>query len=317
MKTAEKTVKWTRHDLLDLDELSKEEIELILETAKSFKEVSTREVKKVPALRGKTVAMLFFEPSTRTRVSFELAAKRLSADTLNIAASSSSLTKGESILDTAKNIEAMNVDMIIVRHASSGIPKILADALDPSVINAGDGCRAHPTQALLDMFTIEDKLGRLQGVHIGIVGDILHSRVARSNIWGMTKLGAQVTLCGPATLMPQYIERMGVSVTHDLNFVIRNCDVLMALRLQNERQVEKFIPSIREYAKVFGINSQKLKQAKKDILIMHPGPTNRGVEVSAEVADGNNSVILDQVTNGIAVRMAVLYLLLGTKNTRK
>jgi len=317
LKTAEKTVKWTRHDLLDLDELSKEEIELILETAKSFKEVSTREVKKVPALRGKTVAMLFFEPSTRTRVSFELAAKRLSADTLNIAASSSSLTKGESILDTAKNIEAMNVDMIIVRHASSGIPKILADALDPSVINAGDGCRAHPTQALLDMFTIEDKLGRLQGVHIGIVGDILHSRVARSNIWGMTKLGAQVTLCGPATLMPQYIERMGVSVTHDLNFVIRNCDVLMALRLQNERQVEKFIPSIREYAKVFGINSQKLKQAKKDILIMHPGPTNRGVEVSAEVADGNNSVILDQVTNGIAVRMAVLYLLLGTKNTRK
>ena len=313
MKTAEKIIKWTKHDLLDLQELSKEEIELILETAKSFKEVSTREVKKVPALRGKTVAMLFFEPSTRTRVSFELAAKRLSADTLNIAASSSSLTKGESILDTAKNIEAMNVDTIIVRHSSSGVPKILADALGPSVINAGDGCQAHPTQALLDMFTIKEKLGRLEGIKVGIVGDILHSRVARSNIWGMTKLGAKVTLCGPATLMPPFIERTGVEVTHDLNSVIKDCDVLMALRLQNERQVEKFLPSIREYAKVFGINSQKLKQAKKDILIMHPGPTNRGVEVSAEVADGNNSVILEQVTNGIAVRMAVLYLLLGTK----
>lgn len=317
MKTVERTVKWTRHDLLDLEELGKEEIELILRTAKSFKEVSTREVKKVPALRGKTVAMLFFEPSTRTRISFELAAKRLSADTLNIAASSSSLIKGESILDTAKNIEAMNVDAIIVRHACSGVPKILADALEPSVINAGDGCREHPTQALLDMFTIKERLGRMEGIKVLIVGDILHSRVARSNIWGMTKLGAHVTLCGPSTLMPAYIERMGVEVTYDLKAAMRDCDVLMALRLQNERQAEKFLPSLREYSRIFGIDSQKLKQAKKDLLIMHPGPTNRGVELSAEVADGNHSVILEQVTNGIAVRMAVLYLLLGKKTQRE
>lgn len=306
-------VNWTHHDLLDLQELSREEIELILETAKSFKEVSTREIKKVPALRGKTVAMLFFEPSTRTRVSFELAAKRLSADTLNIAASSSSLSKGESVLDTAKNIEAMNVDTIIVRHACAGVPKILADALTPSIINAGDGCRAHPTQALLDMFTIKEKIGKIKGIKVAIVGDILHSRVARSNIWGLTKLGAEVTLCGPATLMPMDIEKKGVKVCYDINSLIKDCDVLMALRLQKERQFEKFLPSIREYAKVFGINKERLKSAKKELLLMHPGPTNRGIEVSADVADGEHSVILDQVTNGIAIRMAILYLLLGTK----
>ncbi len=300
---------WTQHDLFDLQDLSREEIELILETAKSFKEVSTRDVKKVPALRGKTVVMLFFEPSTRTRVSFELAAKRLSADTLNITASASSLTKGESIVDTARNIEAMNVDMIVVRHKSAGVPKILAKHLKSSIINAGDGCRAHPTQALLDLFTIKEKLGRTDGVKVAIIGDILHSRVARSNIFGLTKLGAKVTLCGPATLMPPEIERLGVAVTHDVDEVIRTHDVLMFLRLQRERQEENFLPSIREYIRVFGVDSQRLKQAKEGVLIMHPGPVNRGVEVSAEVVDGKNSVILDQVTNGVAVRMAVLYLL--------
>jgi aspartate carbamoyltransferase catalytic subunit len=300
---------WTQHDLFDLQDLSREEIELVLETAKSFKEVSTRDVKKVPALRGKTVVMLFFEPSTRTRVSFELAAKRLSADTLNISASTSSLSKGESIVDTAKNIEAMNVDMIVVRHKSAGVPKILARHVKSSIINAGDGCRAHPTQALLDLFTIKEKLGRIEGVKVAIIGDILHSRVARSNIFGLTKLGAKVSLCGPATLIPPEIERLGAAVTHDVDEVIRTHDVLMFLRLQRERQEENFLPSIREYIKVFGVDAARLKQAKKEVLVMHPGPTNRGVELSAEVADGEHSVILDQVTNGVAVRMAVLYLL--------
>jgi len=304
---------WHRHNLLDLHELTRDEIALVLETAKSFKEVSTRDVKKVPALRGKTIVMLFFEPSTRTRTSFELAAKRLSADTINITASSSSLTKGETILDTARNIEAMSVDMIVVRHQSAGVPQYLAEHLRASVVNAGDGCRAHPTQALLDMFTIQEKLGRLEGLNVGIVGDILHSRVARSNIWGLTKMGARVMLCAPATLLPVGIQQMGVEVTHDLQQVIKSSDVLMLLRLQNERQQEKFLPSIREYARVFGVHHQRLKAAKKKILIMHPGPTNRGVELSADVADGEHSVILEQVTNGVAVRMAVLYLLAGTK----
>ena len=307
---------WIHKDLLDMQGLSREEIELILETAKSFKEVSARDVKKVPALRGKTVVMLFFESSTRTRTSFELAAKRLSADTINIAAGSSSLSKGETVLDTARNIEAMNVDAIIVRHSSSGVPKVLADHLDAAVINAGDGRREHPTQALLDMFTIKEKLGRIEGLKVGIVGDILHSRVARSNIWGLTKLGAHVTVCGPSTLMPVGIEALGVDVSYDVNQVISVSDVLIVLRLQKERQEDKFLPSIREYAKEFGINQEKLKQAKKDIVIMHPGPTNRGVELSAEVADGPHSVILDQVTNGVAVRMAVLYLLLGKGKPR-
>lgn len=306
-------VEWTKHDLLDLQELSQEEIELILQTAKSFKEVSSRDVKKVPALRGKTVVMLFFESSTRTRISFELAAKRLSADTINISANASSLSKGETILDIARNIEAMNVDAIVVRHSSSGSADVLAQHLKASVINAGDGCRAHPTQALLDMFTIKEKLGRIEGVRVGIVGDILHSRVARSNIWGLKKLGASVTVCGPSTLMPAGVGQLGVEVTCDLDKVLENSDVLMILRLQKERQQDKFLPSIREYAKTFGVNAERLKRAKKDILIMHPGPTNRGVELSAEVADGEYSVILDQVTNGVAVRMAVLYLLLGKK----
>jgi len=304
---------WTRHDLLDLDELSKDEIELILETAKSFKEVSEREVKKVPTLRGKSVIMLFFESSTRTRTSFELAAKRLSADTINISADASSMNKGETILDMARNLEAMNVDMIVVRHGSSGVPQKLADHLSASIVNAGDGCRAHPTQALLDLFTIKEKLEKIEGLKVGIVGDILHSRVARSNIWGLTKLGAEVTVCGPSTLIPRGIEKYGVKYTYELDDVIKQSDVLILLRLQKERQKDNYLPSIREYAKTFGINKEKLKKAKKDILIMHPGPTNRGVELSAEVADGENSVILNQVTNGVAVRMAILYLLLGTK----
>ncbi|MCD4780207.1 MAG: aspartate carbamoyltransferase catalytic subunit [Candidatus Omnitrophica bacterium] len=306
-------MEWTKHDLLDLHDLSRAELELILKTAKSFKEVSSREVKKVPALRGKTVVTLFFEPSTRTRVSFELAAKRLSADTLNIAASGSSLSKGETVLDTALNIEAMNVDAIIVRHFSSGVPSILAENLRSSVINAGDGCRAHPTQALLDMFTIQERFGRIEGLKVGIVGDILHSRVARSNIHGLTRMGASVTVCGPSTLMPIGIEKLGVNVNYNLDDVIQESDVIMLLRIQKERQQEKYLPSIREYAKVFGIRQQRLQKAKKRVLIMHPGPTNRGVELTADIADGEHSVILEQVTNGVAIRMAILYLLLGTK----
>lgn len=306
-------MEWTKHNLLDLSDFSAEEIRYILDTAKSFKEVSARDVKKVPALRGKTVVSLFFEPSTRTRASFELAAKRLSADTINIAGSGSSLSKGESILDTAKNIEAMNIDAIIVRHSSAGVPKILADNLQASVINAGDGCRAHPTQALLDMFTIREKLGKIDGLKVGIIGDILHSRVARSNIEGLNKLGAHVTVCGPATLMPPGIEKLGCDVTNDIHDIIPKADVLILLRLQLERQQQQFLPSIREYARKFGINKDKLAKAKKDVVIMHPGPTNRGIELSAEIADGTYSVILNQVTNGVAIRMAVLYLMLGAK----
>ncbi len=304
---------WHRKHLLGLQELTREEIELILETAKSFKEVSSREVKKVPALRGKTVVTLFFEPSTRTRVSFELASKRLSADTLNITASVSSTTKGETLLDTAKNIEAMSVDAMIVRHGTSGAPMILADGLNCSVINAGDGCREHPTQALLDMFTLQEKFGRIEGLNVAIVGDIMHSRVARSNIWGLTKLGAKVTVCGPATLMPRGIESMGVQVCYDIKQVIKKSDAVIALRLQKERQQDKFLPSMREYARLFGINQTRLSEGSSDLIVMHPGPTNRGVELSAEVADGKQSVILDQVNNGVAVRMAVLYLVLGAK----
>jgi len=305
---------WKRKHLLDVQDLSREEIEMVLDTAKSFKEVSTRDVKKVPALRGKTVVMLFFEPSTRTRTSFELAAKRLSADTINIASSTSSVSKGESVLDTARNIEAMNVDMIVVRHKSAGVPKILSENLKSAVINAGDGCRAHPTQALLDLFTIRERFGKIDGLNVAIVGDILHSRVARSNIWGLNKMGARVTLCGPATLIPMAVEKLGVEIDYDIDSVIRKSDVLMVLRLQKERQEEKFLPSIREYAKEFGVTRERLTQAKKELMIMHPGPTNRGMELSADVADGERSVILEQVTNGVAVRMAVLYLLAGSKN---
>ncbi len=305
---------WKHRHLLGLQDLTGEEIELILDTALSFKEVSSRDIKKVPALRGKTVVMLFFEPSTRTRISFELAAKRLSADTLNIAVNISSMTKGETLLDTARNIEAMNVDLMVVRHGTSGAPFILADGLKCSVINAGDGCREHPTQALLDLFTLKEKFGKIKGLRVGIVGDILHSRVARSNIWGLTKLGAKVTVCGPATLMPRGIEAMGADVCYDIKKLIKNSDAVIALRLQKERQQDKFLPSLREYGRLFGIDQAKLNEGPSGLIVMHPGPTNRGVELSAEVADGKQSVILDQVTNGVAVRMAVLYLVLGTSS---
>lgn len=309
--------KWTKHHLLDLQSLSREELETILETAKSFKEVSARDVKKVPALRGKTIVSLFLEPSTRTRGSFELAAKRLSADTINMSGTGSSLSKGETILDMAKNIEAMNVDLIIVRHSAAGVPYQLANNLKAAVVNAGDGCRAHPTQALLDMFTIMEKKGRIEGLKIVIVGDILHSRVARSDIVGLTKLGAEVTVCGPSTLVPVGIEAMGAKVSYDLDETIKDKDVIILLRLQRERQKDNYLPSIREYATKFGVNMNRLKNAKKDVFVMHPGPTNRGVELSAELADGDYSVILDQVTNGVAVRMAVLYLTLGTKEAEE
>jgi len=309
-------VKWTRKDLLGIEELSVEEIVLILETAESFKEVSTRSIKKVPALRGQTVVNFFFEPSTRTRTSFELAAKRLSADILNISASTSSVVKGESLKDTARNIEAMNVDIIVVRHASSGVPHMLAKLLKPSIINAGDGSHEHPTQALLDIFTIKEKKGSIQGLNVSIIGDIAHSRVARSNIWGLTKLGARVSVCGPSTLIPRDIERMGVKATYNIEEAIEGADVLMALRMQLERQEKNLFPSIREYAINFGLDKEKLAHAKKDVLIMHPGPINRGVELTSDIADGPHSVILEQVTNGIAVRMAVMYLVSGDDGER-
>ncbi len=301
--------RWTRKDLLGLEELSADEIRLILDTAVSFREISERPIPKVPALRGKTVVNFFFEPSTRTRTSFELAAKRLSADILNIAANSSSVVKGETLIDTARNIEAMKVDFLVMRHPAAGSCRLLAGLLKPSVINAGDGCHEHPTQGLLDLFTIREKLGRIKGVKVCLVGDILHSRVARSNIWGLLKLGAEVMVCGPATLMPAGIERLGVKVSHSLREAAAWAEVLNILRIQFERQEGCFIPSIREYAMNFGVNREVLEAARKDILIMHPGPINRGVELDPEVADGRNSVILDQVTNGVAVRMAVFYLL--------
>ncbi len=306
-------VKWTHKHLLDLDDISRGEIELIMETARSFKEVSSREVKKVPALRGKTVVLLFFEPSTRTRVSFELAAKRLSADTLSIAANVSSVTKGETVLDTALNIEAMNIDAIIVRHQASGVPQILANGTKTPIINAGDGCRAHPTQALLDVFTMVEKIGPLDGKKVVIVGDILHSRVARSNMSALITMGAHVTVCGPGTLIPAGVEQFGVEVTTSIDHALDGADVVMALRMQKERQQELYLPSMTEYVKEFCITSERLKKAKPHALVMHPGPMNRGVEIAANVADGAQSVILEQVTNGIAVRMAVLYLLLGRK----
>jgi aspartate carbamoyltransferase catalytic subunit len=306
--TPDKKAAWTRKDLLSLEDLSKEEIEHVLDTAESFKEVSTRDVKKVPALRGKTVANLFFESSTRTRTSFELAAKRLSADLVNFSSSGSSTSKGESLRDTARNIEAMRIDTIVMRHSSSGSAEYLAQNLKAGVINAGDGIHEHPTQGLLDIFTVRERRQSLQGLNVCLVGDILHSRVARSNIWGLKKLGAHVTVCGPPTLIPKSIEELGVSVSYDLDSVLPKADVLNILRIQLERQSGTFFPSIREYAAEYGISNERMKKAKKDVLVMHPGPINRGVELSGEVADGAQSVILDQVTNGVAVRMAVLFL---------
>ena len=301
-------------DLLGIKGMTADEIKLILDTAGTFKDVSERDIKKVPALRGKTVINLFYEASTRTRTSFELAAKRLSADVINISTSTSSVVKGETLLDTARNIEAMKCDMIIVRHFCSGAPEYLSKRLKSSVINAGDGSHEHPTQALLDMFTIREKLGKLEGLNVAIVGDIAHSRVARSNIYGFTTMGASVRVCGPPTMIPPGIESLGARVTYDMDSAIEGADVVMMLRVQLERQTAGLFPGVREYAGLYGLNQSRVERAAKHVLVMHPGPMNRGVEISSEVAD-SRSVILDQVTNGVAVRMAVMFLLAGGVKT--
>ena len=298
-------------DLLGIEPLTPEEITLILDTAEGFKEVSERPVKKVPALRGQLVINLFMEASTRTRVSFEIAEKRLSADTLNFAASGSSVEKGETLIDTVDNLMAMHPDMIVIRHKHPGSPKMLADRLPASVINAGDGSHEHPTQALLDAFTIRERLGRLQNVNVSIIGDIAHSRVVRSNIHLLTKMKANVTLAAPPTLMPAEVERMGVRVVHTLDEALEGADVVMMLRIQLERQGKLSFPSLREYYNTFGLTPERLRRAREGVVVMHPGPMNRGVEIASDVADGPYSVILEQVTNGVAVRMAVLYLLSG------
>ncbi len=301
----------TRKDLLGLKDLSRDEINLVLDTAESFKEISTRTIKKVPTLRGTTVINLFYEASTRTRTSFEIAAKRLSADTVNISASTSSVVKGETLVDTAKTLEAMNPDIIVIRHSCAGAPHILARLVSQSIINAGDGFHEHPTQALLDLLTIRQRKGGIEGLKVVIVGDIQHSRVARSNVYGMTTMGARVTLCGPAILIPRSVEQMGVTVETDMKKAVRGADVVMMLRMQFERQRSIVFPSIREYSQLFCLTGDTLELAKKDAIVMHPGPINRGTEIAPEVADGPRSVILDQVSNGVAVRMALLYLLAG------
>ena len=306
-------MKWEKKDLIGLEYLTKREIEYILDTAKSFKGVSTRSVKKVPALRGKTVVNLFFEPSTRTRTSFELAAKRLSADVLSFDVSTSSVSKGETIVDTAKNIEAMKVDCFIVRHSVAGAPELISRNVESAVINAGDGCHEHPTQALLDLFTVREVFGKIKDVRISIIGDILHSRVARSDIWGFTKLGAKVMVCGPPPLIPVGIEKMGVKVTYHIEEAIKNSDIIYLLRIQKERQKENFLTSLKEYSFFYGIDQDRYEIIKDKIFIMHPGPMNRGIEIKSEVAEKENSLILNQVTNGIAVRMAVLYLTIGSR----
>jgi aspartate carbamoyltransferase catalytic subunit len=293
--------------------MPKADIQLILDTATSFREVLERPIKKVPPLQGKTIANMFFESSTRTRFSFELAERRLSADVLGFQASGSSVSKGETLKDTARNIEAMKVDMVVMRHSAAGAPHYLSQVIDANVINAGDGAHEHPTQALLDMYTIREKLGRLEGLHVCIVGDVSHSRVARSNIYGLRTMGAKVSVCGPATLMPRDVERLGVDVHHHIDDVIPNIDVLNVLRIQMERDAGRLFPSVREYHNYYGITKQRLERARSSITIMHPGPINRDVEISADVADSEHSVILQQVLNGVAIRMAVLYLL-ATRN---
>ncbi|MCG6955582.1 MAG: aspartate carbamoyltransferase catalytic subunit [Gemmatimonadetes bacterium] len=298
-------------DLVGLERLSGQQIRAILDTAEPFKEISERRIKKVPVLRGKTIVNLFFEASTRTRVSFEFAEKRLSADTVNIAAASSSVSKGETLVDTARNLEAMRIDMVVMRHGSSGAARFLADRIPSNVINAGDGWHEHPTQGLLDMLTIRDHMGRLDGLKVCIVGDIRHSRVARSNIYGLLKMGAEVAVCGPQTLLPQGIGDLGVHVLSRVEDAIQWADVLNVLRLQLERMQAGYVPSLREYNRIWGVSTARLERAPRDLLILHPGPMNRGVEIDSDVADGPHSVILNQVTNGVAVRMAVLYLLAG------
>jgi aspartate carbamoyltransferase catalytic subunit len=299
---------WTRKHLLALAELSREEILHVLDTAEGFKEVSTRSVKKVPALRGRVVVNMFFEESTRTRMSFELAAQRLSADVIDFAEKLSSTQKGETLIDTAKNIEAMGVDIMVIRHPAAGAALHLSRNVNCCVVNAGDGQHAHPTQALLDLFTIREHKGRVEGLKVAIVGDIVHSRVARSDIRGLQKLGAEVTLVGPTTLVPTTFEAMGARVVHDFEAILPEMDVISMLRIQKERQAASGFPSVREYVRLFGMNRERMKRCKPDVLIMHPGPVNRGIELAADVADGPNSSILRQVTNGLAVRMAVLFL---------
>jgi len=302
---------WTRKHLLDLESLSVEEMNTVLETTRAFKAVGERTIKKVPALRGKTVVNLFVEPSTRTRTSFELAATRLSADVVNFNTEMSSFKKGETLKDTARNLEALNVDMVIIRHSAAGAPHFLSRVLKASVVNAGDGAHEHPTQGLLDTFTILEKKGRIAGLNVTILGDIQFSRVARSNIWALTRLGANVTLCGPSTLVPRYFEQMGCRVTHNVDEAIESADVINLLRIQHERQRKSAFPSVGEYNSLFGLTRARFARAKPDVVIMHPGPINRGVEINSEVADCDRSVILEQVTNGLAVRMAVLFLLNG------
>jgi aspartate carbamoyltransferase catalytic subunit len=302
----------SRH-LLGLKDFPKEDIQLILDTATTFREILERPIKKVPTLQGKTVVNLFYESSTRTRISFELAEKRLSADSINFAISGSSVSKGETLKDTVKNIEAMKVDMIVVRHACAGVPLMLTKLSDSNVINAGDGIHEHPTQGLLDMYSIRERLGKIEGLKVCIVGDVAHSRVALYNIYGLKTMGAKVSVCGPSTMIPKFLDELGVDVIHNIDEAIQENDVLNVLRIQLERKAREYFPSIREYSKYFGIDRERLEKNSKDILILHPGPINRGVEISSEVADGSSQIILQQVTNGVAVRMAVLYLL-GTLN---
>ncbi len=300
-------------DLLGLASLTADQIRYILDTAEPFKEISERQIKKVPTLRGMTVVNLFFEPSTRTRISFEFAEKRLSADTVNVASSGSSVTKGETLVDTARNLEAMRIDMVVIRHASSGAARFLAERIESNVINAGDGMHEHPTQGLLDLLTLRDRFGDLAGRRVCLVGDVLHSRVARSNIAGLTKLGAEVAVCGPRSLLPNGVEDFGVTIFDRIEDAIEWAEALNILRLQLERMTAGYIPSLREYNRVFGVTRERLERAPRDLLILHPGPMNRGVEIDSDVADGPHSVILHQVTNGVAVRMAVLYLLAGAR----
>ncbi len=302
---------FSHKDLLGMAALSVEDINLILDTAESLKEISTRDIKKVPTLRGKSVVNYFFEPSTRTRTSFDIAAKRLSADTFSLSASGSSTVKGETLIDTARNLQAMNPDLIVLRHSSTGAPHLLSKEVSAGIINAGDGINEHPTQALLDLFTIREKKGRIKGLKIAIIGDISHSRVARSNIIGLTKMGAKVTVSGPPMMIPIGIETLGVQVVHNPEEAVKDKDVVMLLRIQLERQRRVLFPGLREYASFFGLTEKMLTRAKKDVIVMHPGPINRGVEITSEVADGPYSVILDQVANGVAVRMAILYLFIG------
>ena len=304
---------WTRKHLLDIESLNADEIRIILDATRAFKAVGERTIKKVPALRGRTVINLFVEPSTRTRISFELAAMRLNADVINFTAESSSLTKGETLRDTGKTLEALSADIIVVRHSAEGAPHLLSRVVDCSIINAGDGAHEHPTQALLDTFTIFEKKGDVRGLNVTILGDILYSRVARSNIWALTKLGANVTLCGPPTLVPRIFEQMGCRVAHNIDDALADADIVNLLRIQHERQRLSAFPSIGEYRSLFGLTNERFARLKPDAIIMHPGPINRGVEIDSEIADHPRSTILDQVTNGLAVRMAVMFLVSGGK----